>query len=82
MSEVQFARMRKRLQEIFPQATVGEISHGCNLISNELRKCRSDIYEVELSGHSMAGEGFGHYEHFEVTFGNGQYLVHGRITVD
>lgn len=73
--------MAIRLREKFPSATDGEIQHACNLISNELRKARYDIYEVILHTHCMASEP-GNHADFDVTFGSGEYTVYVQLIVD
>ncbi|WP_175785456.1 hypothetical protein [Burkholderia ambifaria] len=75
----QFERMRGRVLEIYPDLTIREVQHACNVISNGLRAWKGDIYEVRLSGAPFPNED-GYFHDFDVTAAGRQIFV--RATVD
>lgn len=75
-----FEKMRRMLEEMYPDFTPGQIRHCQNVISNFLRSFKNDNYGVELSVDGQFPKVHGYYSYDEVkACGVTIYL---RITVD
>ncbi|WP_454691106.1 hypothetical protein [Achromobacter aloeverae] len=73
-----FAAIQQRLRDEFPELDEGAIRHASNKITNEIRRGRFDVWNIDVSHGPMDGDG--QYVHFEVEAS--VVTVHVRVTTD
>jgi len=73
-----FPAIQARVREAFPEFDEGAVRHASNKITNEIRRGRFDVYNIDVSQGPMDDNGY--YVHFEVE-ASGK-TVYVRVTVD
>lgn len=54
MTAWQFDNMARLVAELRPELDAGGVRHACNVVGNELRGLKTDVYDVQLSNEQQA----------------------------
>lgn len=73
-----FAAIQQRVRDAFPELDDGAVRHASNKITNEIRRGRFDVWNIDVSHSAMDDDG--QYVHFEVEASG--VTVHVRVTSD
>lgn len=79
MTAWQFDNMARLVAELRPELDAGAVRHACNVVGNELRRIKSDVYDVQLSNEQLPAAN-GYYQDRAVTVGDRPLWL--RVWVD
>lgn len=70
--------MEKQIRKAFPQFTEKKVRYAINKVSNYIRDCKQDVYQVWVSDYVTYNAQYANHGHINV----GKVKVHIEIQVD
>jgi len=79
MSARQFERMAEQVAALRPELDAAGVQHACNLISNAIRRIKTDTYDMQLTAEQLPAAPGYYQDHAVEVRGQALWL---RVWVD